>query len=134
MSDRWQPVTFFAVKVPNRPGELARLADQLHGAGIDLLGLWGQAAGDNSPLISLVPRVPDSFRHFVKKAGLEFEEGRAVYLRASDRTGALVETLDRIAAVGINIDAIECVSADDTFGWFLWPGPNQQAALDDLLL
>jgi hypothetical protein len=134
MQDRWKSVTYFAVKLPNRPGELARLADRLHAENLDLLGLWGHAAGDDSPLISVVPKIADAFRNFAGKAGLEFDEGRAVYLKGTDKPGALVETLDRIAGVGINIDAVECVSSGDAFGWFLWPTPGQQEALDDLLL
>ncbi|UCD74523.1 MAG: hypothetical protein JSV91_12135 [Phycisphaerales bacterium] len=134
MKGRWQLVSFFALSLPNRPGELARFADQLHGAGINLLGLWGYASGHGEPRLSCVPQVPGAFRRWAASSGLVIEESEALYLQDEDRPGALVETLDRIASAGINVAAVECVSSGDAFGWFLWADESDMEALLELLL
>lgn len=135
----WRAVTYFAVYLPNRPGELARFCDKLHGAGCNLLGMWGYAGDDSDagaparPRLSCVPESAEAFRQHALGEALDFDEGEAMYLQAPERPGALVETLDRIAAIGINIDAIECVSSGESFGWFLWPAAGDREALADLL-
>ena len=134
MKGRWQLVSFFALTIPNRPGELARFADQLHGADIHLLGLWGYASGQDEPRLSCVPKIPGAFRRWARSEELSVEEGQAFYLRDEERPGAMVETLDRIASVGINVTAIECVSSGDAFGWFLWADQSDMEALQELLL
>jgi prephenate dehydratase len=134
MKGRWRLMTYFTLGLPNQPGQLARFADQLHAEGINLLGLWGYTGAASGPQLSCVPQIPDAFRRWARGAGLVLEEGKTLYLFDDDRPGALVETLDRIAAGGINVTAIECVASGQTFGWFLWAEPDQMDALEDLLL
>jgi hypothetical protein len=81
-----------------------------------------------------VPELPEAFRRWAKANGHDVEEGRTLYVQAEDRRGALVETLDRIAALGINVDAIECISAGDRFGWFIWTDAEGMSALEELLI
>ena len=64
MKGRWRKVSYFAMSLPNHPGELARFADQLHAEGINLHGLWGYASGGDEPRLSCVPEVPGAFRRF----------------------------------------------------------------------
>ena len=46
------------------------------------------------------------------------------FLSGADKTGALVESLDAIAAAAVNIAAIEAVAADSSFGAILWVAPE----------
>ena len=39
----WQTMTYFAFDLPDRPGELANILGQFANAGLNLLGLWGDA-------------------------------------------------------------------------------------------
>ncbi|MDY7110614.1 MAG: hypothetical protein SYC29_18430 [Planctomycetota bacterium] len=134
MKGRWQRVTYFNVSLANRPGELARFADQLHAEGIDLLGLWGFATEEDEPELCCVPRVPGALRAWANTVGLPLREGQALYLHDENRPGMLVETLDRVAAAGINIIAVECVAAGEGFGWFLWAEPGDMEDLEEMLL
>ena len=134
MKGRWQPVRYFNVSLPNRPGELARFADQLHAEGVDLLGLWGFATEEDEPQLCCVPQVPGALRMWANSVGLPLEEGRALYLHDENRPGVLVETLDRIAAAGINVTAVECVAAGNAFGWFLWADPGDMEELTEMLV
>jgi len=133
MTTTWKTVTNFAFSLPNRPGELARFTQQLRDAGISMLGLWGDVAHNDKPRLSCVPESPETFRAFVKSAGIETEEGRAFYLTDANRPGALTESLETIGEAGINIDAIEAVSADGQFGCFLWADEKHWDGLEQLL-
>jgi len=133
MADAWKTFTNFAVSLPNRPGELARFSERLRDANINLIGLWGYAPGQEEPWISCVPESPEAFRNFASLAGLDCEEGKAMYLSADDRPGALVRTLRRIAEAGINIDAIESVASGDRFGCFIWADEDSWEQLEAAL-
>ena len=133
MAGEWKSMVNFAVSLPNRPGELARFAERLREAEINLLGLWGYAPGHDDPWISCVPESPQAFRDFVALAGLECEEGKTLYMCAEDRPGALVRTFRRIADAGINVDAIETVSAGDSFGCFIWADDEQWEKLEAVM-
>jgi hypothetical protein len=125
-------LSYFAVSLPNRPGELAKFADDLATAGINLVGLWGEARGGR-PLLSCVPESPGAFRQYADSVGLRFEEGKTFYRTGDDKPGALVQSLQRIADAGINIDAIETVGAGPHFGCFLWADEGDWPALQKLL-
>ncbi|MHC5023335.1 MAG: hypothetical protein ACYTGG_05420 [Planctomycetota bacterium] len=133
MSATWNSMPYFAFSLPDRPGELARFAAGLGEAGINMIGLWGYASGRDEPRLSCVPEDPASFRDFARTAGLEVEEGHALYLTGESAAGALVETLQRIATAGINLEAVEAVGAGDHYGCFIWAAENDRDALQNLL-
>ena len=133
MASTWKKLTYFAFNLPNRPGELARFTAQLRDAGIDLLGLWGYADGLDNPRISCVPVDAPAFRVFMQKGTVAVEEGQTFYLSDANRAGALVETLQRVADEGINIDTIECVAGGAEFGCFIWSAEADWAGLERLL-
>ena len=120
MSNKWIAMTNFAFVLPNRPGELARLTADLRRAGINLVGLWGYAEGEDEPRVSCVPESPEQFRRFCAQHDIECDEGAALYMIGDDTPGALHETLRQVAAAKINLEAIECVSSGNRFGCFLW--------------
>lgn len=126
-------MTYFAFSLPNRPGELARLTEHLRAGGINLLGLWGYAHGEEAPRLSCVPENPDAFERFAETSGLDFEMGDAFYTSGADRAGALFDTLRRISDAGINVDAIEAVAADGSFGCFIWADEEGWSRLEDLI-
>jgi hypothetical protein len=111
---------------------LARFAEDLATAGINLLGLWGEARGGR-PLLSCVPQSPAQFRKFADSIGLRYDEGKTFYRSADDKPGALVDSLRMIADAGINIDAIETVGAGPRYGCFLWADESSWPALEKLL-
>lgn len=137
MAAQWKKMAYYAFRLPNRPGELARFAQQTRDAGINLLGLWGYAPGVDEPMLSCVPDSSDTFRQFAKSdnwpGGGNVEEGHMLYLCADDTAGALVEVLQRIADADINVESIECVATGDRFGCFLWTERNDLDQLERIL-
>jgi prephenate dehydratase len=129
MPNKWIAMTNFAFALPNRPGELARITATLRQAGINLLGLWGYAEGEERPHVSCVPESPEQFRRFAAQQKLECEEGHALYMIGDDKPGALHEALEKIAQAKINVEAIECVAAGNRFGCFLWASDSDWSAL-----
>lgn len=123
----------FAITLPDRPGELARLASRLREADVNLIGLWGYGAGEGKARFYCVPERADQFRHFAESAVLDFEEGSAFFLAGADHGGALVTCLDSIARAGINLQAIEAVRVGQQFGCFIWAEARDWPRLAEIL-
>ncbi len=130
---KWAMMSDFAVSLPDRPGELARLASMLREADVGLVGLWGYGPGQDKARFYCVPERAEQFRNFTRSAGLDVTEGTTFYLTGADRPGALVEWLDKIAAAGINLQAIEAVGIQGEFGCFIWANPDDHERLKKML-
>lgn len=130
---KWAMMSDFSITVPDRPGELARLAASMRRADLNLVGLWGYGEGRGQARFYCVPERADRFRDFVRSQGMEYQEGNTFYLTGADHPGALVEWLDRIASAGINLHAIEAVRIEGEFGGFIWADPGDWDALAELL-
>jgi prephenate dehydratase len=131
---KWAMMSDFSLQLPDRPGELARLAAMLREADVNLVGLWGYGGGRGSARFYCVPERADQFRNFARSAGLEFEEGRTFYLTGTDHPGALVRWLEKIASAGINLQAIDAVQVRGEFAGFIWADAGDWDALTELLM
>ncbi len=130
---KWAMMSDFAINLPDRPGELARLASMLREADVSLVGLWGYGPGQDKARFYCVPERAEQFRNFARSAGFDVTEGTTFYLTGVDRPGALVEWLDKIAGAGINLQAIEAVGIHVEFGCFIWAIPDDQERLKKML-
>jgi prephenate dehydratase len=133
MDGQWKSMTFFALSLPNRPGELAHFTAQLRDAGINLIGLWCDEPGVEQTRISCVPESPELFRQFFAGVNIPIEQGTTFYMAGPDEVGALVATLQRIAAAEINIESIETIAAGGRYGCFLWCDQSQIGKLASVL-
>ena len=133
MSLTWATKDDFAIKLADRPGELAMLAAKLRDAGVSLLGIWGDQEGDAQSRLHCVPKTPSAFRAFAEKEGLDVESGLTVYIHGTDDEGALVEALEEIATAGVNIQKIQASVADADFGCFLWIKPEDLDTISRVL-
>ncbi len=129
----WTRLADFWINLPDRPGELARLAARLREADVNLLGLWGYGAENGHARFYCVPESAEQFRNFARSAELPVRESVTFYLNAADNGGMLVQTLEKIAAAGINLLAIQAVAIKGEFGCFLWTDQEQSTALEELL-
>ena len=123
----------FSISLPDRPGELARVAAMMREADVNLVGLWGYGVGQGRAKFYCVPEVGDQFRNFARSAGLVVEEGQTLYISGPDRPGSLTDYLNKIASAGINLHAIEAVRLDGEFGGFIWADAPGREALARLL-
>ncbi len=123
----------FSISLPDRPGELARLASMLREAEVNLVGLWGYGAGQGKARFYCVPATSEQFRNFARSAGREVEDGKTFYLTGAGQPGAFTEWLDKIASAGINLHAIQAVQMHGEFGCFIWADSEDWDALARLL-
>ncbi|MHC5007215.1 MAG: hypothetical protein ACYTGF_07660 [Planctomycetota bacterium] len=130
---KWAIMADFSIRLPDRPGELARLAAMMQEAGVSLVGLWGYGEGRERARFYCVPEHPELFRDFARSANLETEEGKTFYLTGADQPGALVTWLERIGSAGINLQGIEAVRIHGVFGVFIWADAKDWYALTQLL-
>ncbi|HEX5532067.1 MAG TPA: hypothetical protein VFZ82_21025 [Methylomirabilota bacterium] len=121
MADTVQRVDYFYVQVPNKPGEGARYLDALREAGINLLAFSGFPEGRGAQL-DFVPADAAAFRGFARRSKWKITgPRRAFLLGGEDRVGVIGEMLGKLAAVRINVTAVDAVCAGaGRYGAILW--------------
>lgn len=126
-------MSFFALTLPNRPGELANFTAQLTNAGINILGLWSDNPGGAETRIACVPESAAAFRQFFNNVDMRVEEGNTIFVRDTDQPGRLTALLNKIADAKINVESIECVATGDVYGCFIWTTPDRLEELRKVL-
>ena len=125
MAQRIRRVQYFYVMAPDKPGEGARALEALRDAGVNLLAFTGFPAGKRAQL-DFVPEDPAAFRAVARKAKWKVTGPKVAFLiEGDDRTGAMADIYERLAAAKINIVASDAVVAGaGRFGAILWVEPR----------
>jgi hypothetical protein len=111
MADRIRKVAYFAVEVPNKPGEGARLAGMLADAGVNFLAFTGFPNGRKAQ-IDFIPENVARFKSAAKAAKIRTRAQKFGFLvQGGDRKGAVARLLWTLAEKKINVTAIDAVSA-----------------------
>ena len=123
MPDTVRKVHYFTTLVPDRPGQTFKVLAALVSGGVNLLACTGTARGRRAQ----IDVVPDDTRRFAaaaRRAGLDFSEKKSGFLiQGEDRPGALADHLKVLADAGINIDAVDGLSAGSgRWGAIVWVG------------
>jgi len=123
MPDTVRKVHYFTTVVPDRPGQTFKVLAALVSGGVNLLACTGTARGRRAQ----IDVVPDDTRRFAaaaRRAGLDFSEKKSGFLiQGEDRPGALADHLKVLADAGINIDAVDGLSAGSgRWGAIVWVG------------
>jgi hypothetical protein len=116
-------VAYFKAKVEDKPGALLALAKDLKAKNLGLIALKGVGQAGQGEIL-VIAKSPDKLRDAWKASGALKEEGVAFFLSGTDKTGALVASLDAIANAGVNIVATEAVAVGGHFGAILWVAPD----------
>jgi len=116
---RWQKVSDFVIRLPDRPGALAGLAARLREADIEMLGMWGPVHGRHTAGFRCIP-------------ANAFEQA-AFLLWDPSQTGGLVAALDAIAQAGINIELIQSIVIDGAVAAMVWVDEADEPALATVL-
>lgn len=111
---------YFSIQSANRPGQLSAITASLMAAGVDCSGIWGFPTAAESAEIVVVPRHPSDFKEIAKKQQWNISEGICFHLEGADRTGALVDILNKIAKEKINLKAVDAIAVDEDFGCYIW--------------
>ncbi len=125
MADTARRVEYYYVTVPNKAGEGSRALAQLKEQGVNLLAYLGFPTGNDRSQIDLVPENAGALRQAAGKAGLALSPAkRAFLIQGDDRTGAVADTLRKLADASINITAAAAASAGaGRYGMILWVAP-----------
>jgi hypothetical protein len=134
MPDTVRRVDYFSIEVSNKPGEAFKVLSALVSAGINLLACSGIPRGRRAQ-IDVVPEDNRQFSAAVKKAGLAFHRKKTGFLiQGKDRPGALAENVGKLAAAGVNLTAVDGLSAGQgRWGAILWVKPEDVRKVARLL-
>jgi hypothetical protein len=111
MADIVRKVAYFAMDVPNRPGEAARVLGALADAGVNLLAFSGFPSGRRAQL-DFIPEDIGVFKKAAKAANIKTRPQKFGFLiQGEDRKGAVADLLKPLAEKNINVTAIDAVSA-----------------------
>ena len=116
---------YFSMDIPSKLGEGARLLGVLRDAGVNLLAFTGFPAGRRAQ-VDFIPAETASFRAAARKLGMKIGPRKTVFLvEGDDRVGAIAELCDRIAATGVNLTAMDAVSAGNgRYAAMFWVDPR----------
>ena len=92
----------FVVQVPNRPGQMADLAEQMAAAGVDLRAIGGGGLGDYGHFI-LTSADDDAARRVLEDGNWTFIEGESLLAEVDDRPGGMAKLARALADAGVNV-------------------------------
>jgi len=100
----------FDVVLPDRPGELGRLASTLADKGVNIDAIAAHTAFGKG-YVAVLPAEPGRARDALKGAGLTFTEKTVLTVQLEDRPGTLAELAKRLGAAGVNITSLVPIGA-----------------------
>lgn len=98
-------MTEFTLRVANRPGALAAIAEAMGDAGVNIEALAGFGL-DGEGVIHLIVDDEKTCVAVLRRLGIRYEEHEVVTTILSHRPGALGEMTRGLANAGVNIDAV----------------------------
>ncbi len=125
MAETVRTMDYYYLMVPDKPGEGARILDELRGAGVNLVAYSGFPSGRGAQL-DFVPVDSTAFKAVAKQKKWKVKgPKRAFIIEGDDRTGACAAVLDKLAAAKINVTAMDGVAAGGgRYGAILWVKPR----------
>ena len=99
----------FSIRLPHRPGELARVAAVLGHRGVNLRSVAGLAIGGQVN-VRLVPDDIEAARAALESAAIRFDESEIIQVLLAPRAGELARISTRLAEGGVNLRAIYVAS------------------------
>lgn len=121
MASKVRKIDYFAMNIPNRRGEAARILDSLREEGVNLLAFTGFPDKRGSQ-IDFVPENTAAFKVAARRAKLVLRAKKSGFLvQGDDQPGAVSRVLDKLAEARINVTAVDAVCAGkNRFGALLW--------------
>ena len=95
----------FLVDLENKPGALADVAEALGTAGVNITNVAGATCG-GSGRAAIATNDPAGTRRALESINVMFQELEVTELSLANQPGSLGKATRRLAAAGVNIDAI----------------------------
>ena len=127
-------VSYFSMKVPNRPGIAVQMLKSIATGKHNLLAFTGFPQGGKAQ-VDFVPDDPVEFARGARRHGVNLGKKKTAFLvQGEDRVGALVRVLDTLAKAKINMVAMDAVTAGKRrFGAIFWVKQKDMARASRLL-
>jgi hypothetical protein len=121
-------VDYFAMDVPQKIGEGARVLNIVRDAGLNLLAFTGFPNGRRAQ-IDFIPEDSAAFLAAAKRAKLRVRAKKTVFLvQGDDQRGAVARLLGRLAGANLNVTAIDAVcTGQGRYGAIFWVKPRDVA-------
>ena len=125
MAETIRKVDYFYIETPNKPGEGAKALALLRDQGVNLLAFSGFPQGRKAQ-IDFIPEDAVAFKAAARKAGLKLSAKKTGFLlQGEDQPGAIANLMAKLAAVSVNVTAIDAVCAGNgRYGAILWVKPT----------
>jgi len=129
MADRVRRVNYAYLMVPNRPGQGARITDELREAGVSLLAYTAFPTRGGRAQVDLIAEDLGAIRRIARRNGWRLSDARKGFLvQGDDRVGAVHNHLKKLADRKINVTAADAVTAGKgRYGMLLWVKPKDYA-------
>ena len=98
-------MTEFTIRLANRPGMLAELAQLLGQAGVNIEALAAFGHGEDGQVRIIVDNA-DTTRRTFQAAGISLDERQVITTILPNRPGELARMTKELAEGGVNIDAM----------------------------
>jgi hypothetical protein len=92
----------FVVQVTNKPGEMARLAEQMAARNVDLRAIGGGGLGEVGHFI-MTTADDDTARAVLLDGGWTFVEGESLLAEVDDHPGGMARIARELADAGVNV-------------------------------
>jgi hypothetical protein len=99
-----------SLRMPNRPGQIARVARLLAEQRINIAAISLDSAGARSS-VRLIPDRPDRAMTILEDAGFSVECHDTIVVHLEDRAGSFLKVLDMLAASKVNVESIAILVA-----------------------
>ena len=100
----------FTIAVENRPGTVAEIARILGNAKVNVLSLRGTSEG-TSGKIELVAEDARRAKKALDEAKISYQESSAEEYVLPNKSGALAQCLEKLAAKGVNLRSIHATAS-----------------------
>ena len=92
----------FVIQVDNKPGEMARLAEELAARNVDLRAIGGGGLGETGHFI-MTTADDDAARSVLQDGGWTFLEGESLLAEVDDRPGGMARIARELSDAGVNV-------------------------------
>jgi len=92
----------FSIKLANKSGELARVAEVLQKEGINIRSISTEPKAE---VVRMVTSDPEKTRMSLSRSNMQFSERNLLVAKLEDKPGELARVSSALAKEGINIDA-----------------------------
>lgn len=118
-------VEYYVLHANDRPGEAAQLLKTLNKHKVNLLAMTAYT-GTLGSQIELIPERSEHLAEIARKYGWKLSAKKTGFLaQGKDRAGALVKLAEKLGSAGINITAVDAISAGaDRYGAVFWVRPK----------